>query len=257
MTDGTTSNGKGMIVPLGRAAPAAVCGGNAFHVGRMLQRGFRVPPGVVVLDPAFQDFLDANRLRATITAACRHLDVRDPLALGRAAQEIRAVITQAPLPGYLLDSLATAVAEQLPGKTLIARSSAVGQGSDRAAFAGMLDSILHVRTAAALPDALRCCWASYWSERALFYRLSRGIGLQGMGVVVQEQVAARLAGVLFTRSPDAAATGGGGVGVGCCGGVGGGVGWGGGYWGGAFFFCGVVGWVVGGGEGWVVARVDG
>jgi rifampicin phosphotransferase len=207
MTDGTTSNGKVMIVPLGRPAPPAVCGGKAFHLGQMLQRGFPVPPGVVVLDPAFQDFLDVNRLRATVTAACRHLDVRDPLALGRAAQSIRAAITKAPLPGYLLDSLATAVAEELPGKTLIVRSSAVGEDSDRAAFAGMLDSILHVRTATALPDALRCCWASCWSERALFYRLSRGIELQGMGVVVQEQVAARLSGVLFTQSPDAAATG--------------------------------------------------
>ena len=92
MTDGTTTNGKVMIVPLGRAAPPAVCGGKAFHLGQMLRRGFPVPPGLVVLDPAFQDFLDANRLRATITA-CRRLDVRDPPALGRAARAIRAAIT--------------------------------------------------------------------------------------------------------------------------------------------------------------------
>src|SRR5262249_40070291 len=121
---------------------------------------------------------------------------------------IRAAITQAPLPEYLLDRLATAVAEELPGKTLIVRSSAVGEDSDRAAFAGILDSILHVQTADALPGALRCCWASCWSERALFYGLSRGIELRGMGVLIQEQVAARLSGVLFTQSPDAAATGG-------------------------------------------------
>src|SRR5262249_51862400 len=82
-----------------------------------------------------------------------------------------------------------------------------GEDSDRAAFAGMLDSILHVRTAA-LPDALRCCWASYWSERALFYRLSRGIELRGVGVVVPEQLAARLSGGRFRQCPHAAAPGG-------------------------------------------------
>jgi phosphohistidine swiveling domain-containing protein len=207
MSDRITSNGKVSIVPLGHPGPLATCGGKAFHLGQLLQLGFPVPPGVVVLDSAFQDFLDANGLRAPITAACRNLNVEDPLALTCAAQSIRALLTQAPLPQELLDSLQAVVGEVLPGKTLIVRSSAVGEDSNRAAFAGMLDSILHVKTSAALADALRCCWASYWSERALCYRLSRGLELHGMGVVVQEQVAARLSGVLFTHSPDAAATG--------------------------------------------------
>src|SRR5207249_522443 len=52
-----------------------------------------------------------------------------------------------------------------------------------------------------LERALLACWASYWSARALSYQLTRGLRLDGMGVVVQRQVPSRLSGVLFTETP--------------------------------------------------------
>ena len=82
------------------------------------------------------------------------------------------------------------------------RSSAVGEDSARASFAGQLDSFLHVRTLAGLENALLACWASCWSERAIAYRAARGLEVQGMGVVVQTQVDALAAGVLFTRTAE-------------------------------------------------------
>jgi pyruvate,water dikinase len=51
--------------------------------------------------------------------------------------------------------------------------------------------------------AVRRCWASLWSERAVEYRLMRNLPLHGeaMAVVVQALVPARAAAVVFTRHP--------------------------------------------------------
>ena len=68
-------------------------------------------------------------------------------------------------------------------------------------FAGQFDSILHVDEDSLL-DAVRACWASYWSARALAYRRAHGLTTAAMAVVVQRQVDAAAAGVLFTRNPD-------------------------------------------------------
>src|SRR5262249_44639469 len=76
-----------------------------------------------------------------------------------------------------------------------------GEDSPRASFAGQLDSILPVFTAEALEQALLACWASYWSDRALAYRLAGRGHLGGMAVLVQALVRTRLSGVLFTASP--------------------------------------------------------
>src|SRR6185295_8529713 len=85
---------------------------------------------------------------------------------------------------------------------VVVRSSAVGEDSRGQSFAGQLDSILHVTTLSALEDAVLACWASYFSERASFYRAAREVPSNGMGVVVQHQVDARAAGVLFTDAGD-------------------------------------------------------
>ena len=85
---------------------------------------------------------------------------------------------------------------------LIVRSSAVGEDSGNASFAGQLDSIAGVSGARLVRRALLDVWASRWSARSLTYQLARGASLDGMGVIVQRQVASVLSGVLFTVAPD-------------------------------------------------------
>jgi rifampicin phosphotransferase len=86
--------------------------------------------------------------------------------------------------------------------TAIVRSSAVGEDSSEASFAGQLDSIADVRTTAGLRDAIARVWASQRSARVLSYQAARGITPAGMGIIVQRQVQAALSGVLFTVSPN-------------------------------------------------------
>ena len=85
---------------------------------------------------------------------------------------------------------------------VVVRSSAIGEDSSGHSFAGQLDSILNVTNEDALERAVLECWASYWSERALFYCARSKIARAGMGVVIQQQVDARAAGVLFTDAGD-------------------------------------------------------
>jgi pyruvate, water dikinase len=81
------------------------------------------------------------------------------------------------------------------------RSSAVGEDSSHASFAGQHKTLLNVEPAG-LVEAVRAVWRSLSSEGALAYR--RRLGIQErprMGVVIQQLVPAEVAGVLFTRNP--------------------------------------------------------
>ena len=136
---------------------------------------------------------------------------------GKAAQ--LAVATRAALPvpaGVALsvafvDALAAGDAEaraELAGLAralrapLVARSSAVGEDSEQASFAGQHLTRLNLRSTLELVDAVCAIWDSARSPAALAYRERLGVaGEPRIAVVVQELVEADSAGVLFSRNP--------------------------------------------------------
>lgn len=82
------------------------------------------------------------------------------------------------------------------------RSSAVGEDSADASFAGQHATILNVQSEEALLDAVRAIHASARAESALAYRRKMGVDdAPRIAVVVQQLVDADVAGVLFTRDP--------------------------------------------------------
>ena len=82
------------------------------------------------------------------------------------------------------------------------RSSACAEDSEAASFAGQQETYLHVRGPDDVRARIRDCWASFFSERALFYREQKGsLDDLRMAVVVQRMVEADVAGVLFTCDP--------------------------------------------------------
>jgi rifampicin phosphotransferase len=188
--------------PLAHAHDLQSVGAKAYNLARMLGLGIPVPPGFVVCDGAFQEFLDQNDLRKPIGSMCSELDPTSTDDLRKTSKAIRALILEARIPVSVRKEVTLLRDEMLAGKTLIVRSSAVGEDSGQASFAGQLDSYLNVNSTEELEEVLRACWASYWSERSLFYQLSRHVHLSGMGIVIQEMVRSRISGVLFTRSPD-------------------------------------------------------
>ncbi|MES3025709.1 MAG: PEP/pyruvate-binding domain-containing protein [Pseudomonadota bacterium] len=165
------------LIPLADAHDASVHGGKAAALARMLANGFRVPQGVVLTDALFQD----------------HLQKTDAGGEQKTAQ-----ICASPLAPTLRAALGACVGG---GALHAVRSSAVGEDSAAHSFAGQLDTVLGVADAGALEDAVRTVWASAWSARSLVYQARRQVRLARMGVIVQRQVDARHAGVLFTQAP--------------------------------------------------------
>ncbi len=128
---------------------------------------------------------------------------------GKAAELSRALGSGLPVPqGYALD--VEMVEAIVAGKRLAlaadqrrwaVRSSAIGEDSAGASFAGMHLTKLHVKSEG-LADAVREVHASAHTRAALAYRERLGItGAPRMAVIVQEMIEAEVAGVLFTRHP--------------------------------------------------------
>jgi pyruvate,water dikinase len=83
------------------------------------------------------------------------------------------------------------------------RSSATAEDLPFASFAGQQDTYLNVIGADALLEAVRRCWASLWTDRAVSYRMANRVDPLGvsLAVVVQRMIAVAVAGVLFTANP--------------------------------------------------------
>ena len=102
-------------------------------------------------------------------------------------------------PGFAFPAGAEPEDLPLPGGPVAVRSSAIGEDSADASFAGQHDTILNVRGLTAVLDAISQCRASLANSAA--YRERMGGGEAAMGIVIQEMVDAEIAGVMFTCSP--------------------------------------------------------
>jgi pyruvate,water dikinase len=184
--------------PLDVDVDVAMVGGKANALGRLIRSGVRVPPGFVLRTETLETHLREARIADTIRSLCDGADFAKAEARASVSATIRELICGAALPELIRDELISRAHPLLARGPVVVRSSAVGEDSESASFAGQLDSVLYIADVGSLERAVLACWASYWSERALFYRRARGMHSAGMGVVVQEQVDARAAGVMFT-----------------------------------------------------------
>src|SRR4029453_2705525 len=105
----------------------------------------------------------------------------------------------APVPAAIRQAIAEAYARMGDGAPVAVRSSATAEDLPQASFAGQQDPSLHVVGQDAVLAAVRRCWASLWTERAVVYRATNGIDPRSvrLAVVVQRRVRAETAGVLF------------------------------------------------------------
>ena len=179
-------------------------GGKGANLGELTRAGFPVPPGFVVGAHAYAAFVDGG-LRERIAVRLAPVDVDDPAQLEASAKEIRAYLEAEPVPRAVEAAIRDAYAE-LAGEgdaPVAVRSSATAEDTETASFAGMNETFLNVRGADAVIDAVRRCWASLFGARTVFYRAKRGFGQANMdiAVVVQRQVDAERAGVMFTVDP--------------------------------------------------------
>ncbi|CAM1310114.1 Uncharacterised protein g5350 [Pycnogonum litorale] len=82
------------------------------------------------------------------------------------------------------------------------RSSAIGEDGSQLSMAGQLETYLGIKGIDQIIEAVKKCWSSNFSERAVKYRRQNGQSIDvGVGVVIQEMIDADIAGVMFTRDP--------------------------------------------------------
>ncbi len=195
-----------LTLPLDRPAAAdlATAGGKGASLVRLVAAGLPVPDGFIVSTAAYRQFVHANDLEAVIASAAPEVATAEPERLDTASQAIGGAFSQAATPAEVETAVVAAYAS-LPGDApaVAVRSSATAEDLPDLSFAGQQETFLNVRGAEAVVDAVKRCWASLWTSRAIGYRAQHDVETEGVGmaVVVQLLVPAESAGVLFTAHP--------------------------------------------------------
>jgi len=174
-----------------------VAGGKGASLARMTADGLPVPPGFVIPSYVLRDSIDTEQLLE--------------LAASRSARELQELVASIEPPkekitaayeNLVSGARLTATYKRVGNEKVAVRSSAVAEDSEAASYAGQQETYLFVDGAEEVCRRVVDCWASFFSERALFYRSEKG-SLEDvrMAVVVQKMVDPEKSGVIFTVDP--------------------------------------------------------
>ncbi len=185
-------------------------GGKGMSLGKLASAGLPVPEGFHITTDAYRRFVSANDLQGKIIGALHNMDVTEPSAAEAASSAIGRLFREADIPTELVSAITAAYGDlcdrrQNAGTHLpvAVRSSATAEDLPGASFAGQQETYLNISGIDAVLDAVKRCWASLWTARAIAYRARQGIAPDSvaLAVVVQELVCADAAGVMFTANP--------------------------------------------------------
>jgi pyruvate,water dikinase len=139
-------------------------GGKGANLGELVRAEFPVPKGFVVTTDAYDYMLEKTSLGRKIAAA-----LEEGLTAGAA---IREAFLAADVPPEIEQEIAEVYGDLLGAVAV--RSSATAEDLPGAAFAGQQDTYLNVVGEEAVIDAVRRCWSSLWTDRAIAYRRKLG-----------------------------------------------------------------------------------
>lgn len=191
------------VLPLNHeAVTLAMVGGKGANLTKLARAGFPVPGGFLVTTAAYDTVVQANGLTPLIDDALAGLDFQNPTALEEASTKICASFHKATMP-QLLESAIEEAYRMLDGQPVAVRSSATAEDLPDMSFAGQQDTYLNIVGDDELLDAVKRCWGSLWTARAIGYRNRNRIAHSdvALSVVVQQMVQSEVAGVLFTANP--------------------------------------------------------
>lgn len=180
-------------------------------LGELLQQvtktGINIPPGFVITVNTYNSFISYNGLEPVISSIISEIDFANAGSFQRAGQKIRNLISHSNFPPELSNEIIETYYELSEAyghdvTDVAVRSSAVVEGLTDAAFTRQYETYLNVVGPAALLDAIRNCFASLFTGRAMLYRHNAGIDhlKAGLSVCVQKMVRSDLgvSGVAFS-----------------------------------------------------------
>jgi pyruvate,water dikinase len=165
-------------------------GAKSALLGELIAGEIPVPPGFAIASDAYLAAVEGI-----------DLDGRDPEECARAIRELAVPDQLRTEIGGRYEQLAALADEEEP--PVAVRSSAIGEDSEEATFAGQQETYLWVRGVDGICRAVRDCWASLYGAEAVSYRaeMADEDAVPAMGVTVQLMVDAAVSGVMFTCNP--------------------------------------------------------
>lgn len=187
-------------------------GGKNASLGEMYNEltgeGVRIPNGFATTSDAFWDFLDKNQLRKPLEDVLAGLDTDTYINLSEIGKKARELI----LSGTFSDKFSQKIAEAYQNldknspATVAVRSSATAEDLPGASFAGQHDTFLNIKGEKPVLEAVKKCFASLYTDRAIKYRNDKGFKHAdvALSVGVQQMVRAGkgCSGVGFTIEPE-------------------------------------------------------
>ena len=185
------------------ADSVALVGGKGANLGELVAAGVPVPLAFCVTTIAYRRHVAENGLVTSIESALDAIDYTSQGSVEQIAASIRAFIMEAPMPLEIEQEITAAYGRTHDGGPVSVRSSATAEDLPGTSFAGQQDTYLHISGATQVVDAVKRCWASLWTDRAVAYRHAQGFAHESvlLAVVVQEMFPSEVSGVLFTANP--------------------------------------------------------
>jgi len=180
-------------------------GGKGASLGELTGAGLPVPSGFVVTADTYRTFIEETGIAEELFDAV-DVDTADSTALAEAEQRARKLILDTEWPDDQKQDVLAAY-DDLNGDPVVAvRSSATAEDLPDASFAGQQETFLNI-TREDLLDRIKRCWASLFTQRAIYYRQEQGFAHDkvDIAVVVQRMVDAEKSGVMFTSHPSTGA----------------------------------------------------
>ncbi len=203
-------------------------GGKGANLGEMTNAKLPVPYGFIVTSNAYYQFIKENNLGQKIKDILSITNVNSPSELRHASVTIKELVKSSPMPRDLATNIIKYY-DELPIKQekffnarlglighslnkikslynppLVAvRSSATAEDLPQASFAGQQETFLNVKGEAHVVEKVKDCFASLFTERAIFYRTEQKFDhfKVGLAAVVQRMVEADRSGIAFSVDP--------------------------------------------------------
>ncbi len=171
-----------------------------------LARGLKVPNGFCLSTKAYDDQVEFSGLREKINKLLMEYPPEKISQLDEVSTKIEELFVNIDLLPEIKEAIKSAYNSLAGGNKefrVAVRSSATKEDLRSASFAGLHNTFLNVEDIHEIFKAVKMCWASLWTSRAIHYRNSKGYKNDQvkMAVIIQEMIPAQVAGVMFTANP--------------------------------------------------------
>jgi len=189
-------------------------GGKGANLAEMTNINLPVPPGFCIIAQTYAEFIEKTGIKNKIQELLKELNIENTEKLQEISKKIQELIQNTSIPDEITEDIKESYellgvgkeAEDLVGSEDIfvaVRSSATAEDLPEASFAGQQATFLNIKGKQNVVEAVRNCWASLYTARAIYYREKNNFEHSKVLIcaVVQKMVDSEQSGIMFTINP--------------------------------------------------------